>query len=75
MAALAWYIRIDEPIVPVSQYRVTFVSTSSLVKRRSSWPAKSLHARSFSTIYAASPAGESVSPTAAVCGFVRCMAP
>ena len=37
-------------------------------------PSQSLHARSFSTIQAASPAGESVSPKAAVWGFVRCMA-
>lgn len=35
---------------------------------------QSLHERSFSTIHAASPAGESVSPTAAVCGLVRWMA-
>ena len=31
IAALAPYIRIDEPIVPVSQYSVTFVRISSLV--------------------------------------------
>ena len=35
---------------------------SSLVKLRSTSPSQSLHARSFSTIHAASPAGESVSP-------------
>jgi hypothetical protein len=53
---------------------VTFVRISSFVKRRSMSPPQSLHARSFSTIHAASPAGESVSPKAAVWGFVRCMA-
>ena len=53
---------------------MTLVRISSLVKLRSMSPSQSLHARSFSTIHAASPAGESVSPTAAVCGFVRCMA-
>jgi len=39
---------------------------SSFEKHRSMSPAQSLHERSFSTIHAASPAGESVSPTAAV---------
>ncbi|MBP2363305.1 hypothetical protein JOF59_005705 [Streptomyces clavifer] len=43
------------------------------MKLRSTSPSQSLHARSFSTIQAASPAGESVSPIAAVWGFVRCM--
>ena len=54
---------------------VTFVRISSLVKRRSTSPPQSLHARSFSTIQEASPAGESVRPTAAVWGLVRWIAP
>ena len=37
-------------------------------------PSLSLQVRSFSTIQAASPAGESVSPNAAVWGLVACMA-
>jgi hypothetical protein len=74
IAAFARYIRIDEPIVAVSQYNVTFVRISSFVNRRSTSPWQSLHARSFSTIHAASPAGESVSPKAAVWGLVRCVA-
>lgn len=74
IAAFARYMRIDEPIVRVSQYSVTFVRISSFVKRRSMSPSQSLHARSFSTIHAASPAGESVRPKAAVWGFVRCTA-
>jgi hypothetical protein len=45
-----------------------------LVKLLSTSPRQSLQARSFSTIHAASPTGESVSPNAAVCGFVRCIA-
>jgi hypothetical protein len=74
----------DRGVRPVHAYRradrlrepesVTFVRISSFVKRRSTSPSQSLHARSFSTIHAASPAGESVSPKAAVWGFVRCMA-
>jgi hypothetical protein len=50
------------------------VRISSIVKDREMSPPQSLHARIFSTIHAASPAGESVSPTAAVCGLVRCIA-
>ena len=41
---------------------MTLVRISSFVKLRSMSPSQSLHARSFSTIHAASPAGESVSP-------------
>jgi hypothetical protein len=36
------YRRIDEPIVPVSQYSVMLVSNWSLVKRRSTSPSQSL---------------------------------
>ena len=54
---------------------VTLVRISSLVKARSMSPSQSLQARSFSTIQEASPAGESVRPTAAVCGLVRWIAP
>ena len=32
IAAFAWYMRIEEPIVPVSQKRVAFVRISSSVK-------------------------------------------
>ncbi len=39
-----------------------FVRSSSFVKRFSTSPSQSLHARNFSTIQAASPAGESFSP-------------
>ncbi len=46
------------------------VSSSSFVKRRSTSPPQSLHALNFSTIHAARPAGESVSPYASVWGFV-----
>ena len=45
IAAFARYMRIDEPIVPVSQYIVTFVRISSFVKHRSTSPSQSLHAR------------------------------
>ena len=41
------------------------------MKRRSTSPSQSLHARSFSTIHAASPIGESWRAKARVCGFVR----
>lgn len=42
-------------MVPVTQYKVMVVSSSSLVKRRSTSPPQSLQARNFSTIQAASP--------------------
>ena len=50
------------------------MSTSSSGKRRSRSPSQSLQARSFSTIQAASPSGESESPSAAVIGLVDCIA-
>jgi len=74
LAAFAWCMRIDEPIVRVSQQSVTLVKVSSLVKLRATSPPQSLHARSFSTIQAASPDGESASAKTAVCGLLRCMA-
>jgi hypothetical protein len=52
----------------VSQYRVMSVSSSSLLNTDSTSPSQSLHARNFSTIHAASPAGESDRPAASVAG-------
>ena len=52
----------DEFIVSVAQYNVTLVSSSSLLNLFSITPSQSLQARNFSTIHAASPAGESVKP-------------
>ncbi|WFR67184.1 hypothetical protein P9139_00510 [Curtobacterium flaccumfaciens] len=72
-AAFAWYIRIADPIVSVAQYSVSSARTSSRVYTDQRSPSQSLHDRSFSTIHAASPAGESFRPTAAVCGLVRCI--
>jgi len=74
IAALALYIRIDDPMVSVAQYSVSRARTSSRVYTDHRSPPQSLHERSFSSTHAASPAGESVRPTAAVCGLVRCMA-
>ncbi len=64
------YSRAADAIVPVSQYVVTFASSSSLVKRRSTWPPQSLNERYMSTSHAARPAGESLSANASVCGRV-----
>ena len=52
----------------------TFVRMASRPKVSSTSPWLSLQDRSFSTIQAASPAGESFRPTPAVCGLVRCTA-
>jgi hypothetical protein len=38
------------------------VSRVSFENRRSTWPSQSLHVRNFSTIHAARPTGESLSP-------------
>ena len=46
--------------------------SSSLLKRLSTSPLLSLHARNFSTIHAASPTGESFNVCASVCGFDVC---
>ena len=46
------------------------VSSSSFVTQASTSPPQSVQARNFSTIHAASPAGESVSAKASVCGRV-----
>ncbi len=46
----------------VAQYSMMFVSSWSLVKRLSMSPLQSLQVRNFSTIHAASPAGESFNP-------------
>ena len=62
----------DVPIVPVTQYKVSQVSRSSRGNAVSTSPLQSLQLRSFSTIQAAIPAGESASPTARVCGLVAC---
>src|SRR5260370_31371373 len=55
-------------MVPVTQYSVIVVSSSSLVKRRSTSPAQSLQAVNFSAIQAARPAGESARAQAGGCG-------
>jgi hypothetical protein len=55
-------MRIDELIVLVNQYRLMFVSSSSRLKRLSTSLPQSLQVRNFSTIQAARPAGESLSP-------------
>jgi hypothetical protein len=49
-------------IAPVTQQIITFVSSSSLVKRSSTPPLESLQVRNFSMIQVASPTGESLSP-------------
>jgi len=64
------YSRAADAIVPVSQYVVAFASSSSLVKRRSTSPPQSLNERNISTSHAASPAGESFTAKARVCGRV-----
>jgi hypothetical protein len=64
------YSRVEEFAVAGTQYSMTLVNSSSLLKRRSISPPQSLQVRNFSTIHAANPAGESVSPYASVCGFV-----
>ena len=56
----------------VTQYVITFVSSWSRVNTVSGSPSQSLQVRNFSTIHASSPAGESLSPTPTVCGFVPC---
>ena len=52
----------DDVAVFVNQYSETLVSSSSFVNFFSTLPSQSHHARNFSTIHAASPAGESVRP-------------
>jgi hypothetical protein len=47
--------------------------TAGVIPERSITPSQSLHARNFSPIHAASPAGESLSDAANVCGFVLCI--
>jgi hypothetical protein len=54
-----WWGRYDDTNVSVSQYEVTVVSSASLSNRLSTSPWQSLQSRNFSTIHAASPAGES----------------
>ena len=49
---------------------MTFVSSSSFVNRVSRSPPQSLHLWNFSTIHAASPAGESFNPGARLSGLV-----
>lgn len=57
-------------MVLVTQCKVMVVGRSSLEKRRrSASPPQSVQARNFSAIQAASPAGESASPAARVCGW------
>jgi hypothetical protein len=51
---------------------VSCISSSSLLKRVSTSPPQSLQARYFSTSHAASPAGESLIPTASDWGRVDC---
>jgi hypothetical protein len=50
------------------------VSRSSLLKRVSTSPWQSLQLRSFSSIQAARPTGESFNAAAIVCGLVLCSA-
>jgi hypothetical protein len=57
-------------MVPVTQKRVRSVSRKSREKRLSRSPPVSAHERHFSRIHAASPAGESLSAYASVCGLV-----
>jgi hypothetical protein len=47
-----------------------FVKISSFVREFSGLPPQSVQLRNFSTIQAASPAGESIRPKASVCGLV-----
>jgi hypothetical protein len=55
------YSRQDEFAVSGTQYSMMLVSSSSLLKRRSTSPPQSLQVRNFSTIQAARPVGESLS--------------
>ena len=64
----------DVPIASVTQYRVIQVSSSSRENADSTSPSQSLQLRRFSTIHAASPAGESPSATERVPGLVDCWA-
>jgi hypothetical protein len=64
----------DEVIVPVTQYSVSVVSSSSRPNRPSTSPPVSPHERHFSTSHAARPAGESFRPYPRVCGLVDWMA-
>src|SRR5688500_4689168 len=57
------------PMLPVTQYSIVLVSISSLVKHASISPSQSLHRSNFSVSHAASPIGESLSPSASVCGL------
>jgi hypothetical protein len=68
----ARHSRADDVIVRVTQYTITLVSSWSRVKAFSGSPSQSLHERNFSTIQASRPAGESLSATPSVCGFVPC---
>ena len=69
-SAHSQYSRAADAIVPVSQYVVALASSSSLVKRLSTSPSQSLNDRNISTSHAASPAGESLTAKARVCGRV-----
>jgi hypothetical protein len=60
----------EEPIAPVNQYKLIFAKSSSFVNTDSKSPPQSDHARNFSMIHAARPAGESMSANARVCGRV-----
>ena len=61
-------------MVWVTQYRVTLVRSSDLVKADSMSPPQSLHARHFSTIQANRPTGESLRANPRVWGRVPWMA-
>src|SRR5262249_53891197 len=66
----AWYGANDVPIDAVIQYSITLTSSASLLKRRSTSPSQSLQRWKNCTSHAASPAGESASPTASSRGRV-----
>ena len=57
-------------MAPLNQYSAMLASNWSLVNTLSTSPPQSDQARNFSTIQAASPAGESLRPNASVCGRV-----
>src|SRR5690606_35075941 len=67
------YMRIEEWMVPVNQYKVIFASNSSLLHIFSICPLLSLQALNFSSIQAQSPIGESINPSAKVKGLVACI--
>ena len=60
-------------MVCVNQYSEMLSSSSSRLNTDSTSPPQSLQLRNFSTIQAASPAGESFRPKPSVCGLVRWM--